>query len=152
MADISKIKLSDITYSLKDEEARTAISKLETAVSSSLVFKGTISTADEMLSVWTNPDAKIGDSYKIITSFLDGFFGRVENGDMFICIGENELVSINNWTILQNNIDVFLGAEASSSGASGLVPAPTAGEQNKVLHGDGTWKNPVEWGRISDLI
>lgn len=31
------------------------------------------------------------------------------------------------------------GATASADGASGLVPAPQAGDENKVLKGDGTW-------------
>lgn len=32
------------------------------------------------------------------------------------------------------------GASASAAGAAGLVPAPAAGDQEKVLHGDGRWK------------
>lgn len=35
----------------------------------------------------------------------------------------------------------FTGATASVAGAHGLVPAPSAGDQEKVLHGDGTWKD-----------
>lgn len=34
---------------------------------------------------------------------------------------------------------VMTGATASSNGSSGRVPAPAAGDQNKVLQGDGTW-------------
>lgn len=33
------------------------------------------------------------------------------------------------------------GATASVAGAAGLAPAPAAGDQEKVLHGDGTWKD-----------
>lgn len=33
----------------------------------------------------------------------------------------------------------FSGATASTAGASGLVPAPAAGDGGKVLKGDGTW-------------
>lgn len=36
---------------------------------------------------------------------------------------------------------VFDGATASADGASGLVPQPLAGDQDKVLKGDGTWGN-----------
>ena len=36
-------------------------------------------------------------------------------------------------------IDVMQGATASADGASGLVPQPLAGDQDKVLKGDGTW-------------
>jgi hypothetical protein len=31
------------------------------------------------------------------------------------------------------------GATSSAAGTSGLVPAPAAGAQDKVLRGDGTW-------------
>lgn len=33
----------------------------------------------------------------------------------------------------------FDGATASADGASGLVPKPLAGDQDKFLKGDGTW-------------
>ena len=35
----------------------------------------------------------------------------------------------------------FTGATSSVAGTNGLVPAPAAGDQNKALHGDGTWKD-----------
>lgn len=34
----------------------------------------------------------------------------------------------------------FTGATSSAAGTDGLVPAPTAGDQDKFLSGDGTWK------------
>lgn len=34
----------------------------------------------------------------------------------------------------------FKGASASTKGGAGLVPAPEAGAQDKILHGDGTWQ------------
>ena len=33
----------------------------------------------------------------------------------------------------------FTGATSIAGGASGFVPAPAAGDQNKFLRGDGTW-------------
>lgn len=36
----------------------------------------------------------------------------------------------------------FSGATSGAAGTSGLVPAPLAGDQNKVLKGDGTWSEP----------
>lgn len=33
----------------------------------------------------------------------------------------------------------FVGATSSSDGAAGRVPAPTSGDENKYLRGDGTW-------------
>lgn len=35
--------------------------------------------------------------------------------------------------------NVMTGASSSAAGTSGLVPAPSAGDQNDVLKGDGTW-------------
>ena len=35
------------------------------------------------------------------------------------------------------------GASSSAAGAHGLVPAPAAGDQGKVLKGDGTWGTPT---------
>lgn len=35
----------------------------------------------------------------------------------------------------------FTGATSSVAGSNGLVPGPAAGDQEKVLHGDGTWKD-----------
>ena len=36
-------------------------------------------------------------------------------------------------------VDVMTGATAGAAGASGTVPAPAAGDQDKVLSGAGTW-------------
>lgn len=35
----------------------------------------------------------------------------------------------------------FTGATSGTAGSNGLVPAPAAGDEGKVLHGDGTWKD-----------
>lgn len=43
-----------------------------------------------------------------------------------------------------------IGATASVSGARGLVPTPVAGDQNKFLAGDGTWKT-VSTGSIPEI-
>ena len=39
---------------------------------------------------------------------------------------------------------VFVGATASANGTSGLVPYPQAGDQDKVLQGDGTWGKKLQ--------
>lgn len=51
----------------------------------------------------------------------------------------------------------FTGATTSTAGAHGLVPAPAAGDENKVLKGDGTWGDASESvllyiNHISDLL
>ena len=37
--------------------------------------------------------------------------------------------------------NTFVGATSAAPGSKGLVPQPAAGDQEKVLHGDGSWKN-----------
>lgn len=47
---------------------------------------------------------------------------------------------------------VMTGATASSDGTKGLVPQPLAGDQDKVLYGDGTWKEASSFsGDYNDL-
>jgi hypothetical protein len=36
----------------------------------------------------------------------------------------------------------FIGASPSENGEAGLVPAPLAGDEGKVLYGDGSWRTP----------
>ena len=40
----------------------------------------------------------------------------------------------------KNTSGNMTGASAGTAGGRGFVPAPAAGDQNKVLNGDGTWK------------
>lgn len=37
--------------------------------------------------------------------------------------------------------NIFVGATSAAPGSKGLVPQPQAGDEGKVLHGDGTWKD-----------
>lgn len=54
--------------------------------------------------------------------------------------------------VLLNTVKTpFKGATAAENGAMGVVPAPVAGEQTKVLHGDGTWK-PVNTAAHADSV
>jgi hypothetical protein len=50
-------------------------------------------------------------------------------------------------------ISVMDGSTASADGASGLVPKPLAGDQDKVLKGDGTWgsvtASSVAWSDVT---
>ena len=42
------------------------------------------------------------------------------------------------------------GATAEGDGMQGLVPQPKAGDQDKVLYGDGTWRVPGGGGSVID--
>lgn len=44
---------------------------------------------------------------------------------------------------IKSVIGVMKGATAAANGATGLVPTPQAGDQNKFLKGDGSWASPV---------
>lgn len=43
-------------------------------------------------------------------------------------------------TIINTTVGEFQGATIDSAGTNGLVPVPQAGDQDKFLSGDGTWK------------
>lgn len=150
MADISTIKVGGTIYSLKDTEARAAVTALQTAVASSLIFKGIISSAAEITEL---TDYKIGWTYKANSDFYIEDIGFIENGDMLICTNSNSDYSSNDWSIVQNNVDIMIGASDSIDGIKGLVPAPSIGDQNKYLCGNGVWKKvSLQWGNFSDLI
>ena len=153
MADISKIKLGSTIYSLKDEEARAAVNALQTAVSSSLIFKGVVSSAADLTGL---KNYKIGWTYKANASFEIASLGKLEVGDMIICISDySSSYKASDWTVVQNNVDTMVGATSAAAGTRGLVPAPAAGESEKYLKGDGTWGSPstdLSWGAFTDLI
>ncbi len=152
MADISKIKLGSTIYSLKDEEVRAAVTALQTAVASSLVFKGVVSSAAVITSL-TN--YKQGWTYKANKAFEIPLIGTIEAGDMIICVSDyNSSYKASDWTVVQNNVDTMVGATSAKAGTRGLVPAPAAGESEKYLKGDGTWGSPstdLSWGAFTDL-
>lgn len=150
MANLSKVKLGSTIYSLKDTEARAAVTALQTAVASALIFKGVVSSAADIENLETY---QIGWTYKANTSFL--FAGSaVENGDMVICIKSKEdTYQADDWTIVQNNVDVMVGATAETDGTTGLVPRPGIDDINKFLRGDGSWQNTYpSGGREGQLL
>lgn len=153
MADISKIKLGSTIYSLKDEEVRAAVTTLQTAVASSLVFKGVVSSAAGITSL-TN--YKQGWTYKANKAFEIPSVGTIEAGDMIICVSDySSSYKASDWTVVQNNVDTMVGATSAKAGTRGLVPAPAAGESEKYLRGDGTWGSPstdLSWGAFTDLM
>lgn len=55
--------------------------------------------------------------------------------------GSNITISGDTISATDTTYSNFTGATASVAGAAGLVPAPSAGDQGKALHGDGTWKD-----------
>lgn len=150
---ISKIKLGSTIYYLKDEEVRRAVETLQTAVSSSLVFKGVVSNAADLTNL---KDYKTGWTYRATANIAIASLGMLEPGDLVICIHDyNSSYKASDWTVAQNNVDTMQGATSTAAGTRGLVPAPQANDNEKYLRGDGTWGSPsadVAWGSFADLI
>lgn len=68
-----------------------------------------------------------------VDTLLAGKQGTLTAGNN-ITIAADNTISATNTTYTH-----FTGATASTDGVQGLVPGPLAGDQNKVLKGDGTW-------------
>ena len=104
------------------------------------MFKGVVSKATDITNL-TN--YKTGWTYKSNATFTLSSLGKIEPGDMIVCIGDyNSTFKIADWTVVQNNIDVMAGATNSSSGTKGLVPAPAVANKDNFLKGNGTWGTP----------
>lgn len=104
------------------------------------MFKGVVSNATNITNL-TN--YKTGWTYKSNATFTLSSLGKIEPGDMIVCIGDyNSTFKIADWTVVQNNIDVMAGATNSSSGTKGLVPAPAVANKDNFLKGNGTWGTP----------
>lgn len=102
--------------------------------------------------VYENKDAKTGQLY-LGSKLLSGGDSDVskasisdlkdiivnEVGDKQILV-YNELLNAWTNTSIYDAIETMVGASATTDGASGLVPAPKKGDENKVLRGDGTWQ------------
>ena len=117
-----------------------------------MTYEGTIGAPADHPTITSLPaEHKVGWAYKVITSGT--YAGQhCDIGDMVICVADNTwtqddppipVANDNDWTVVQNNIDIMVGATTSTSGSSGLVPVPAAGDQTKYLRGDGVW-NTVE--------
>ena len=51
-----------------------------------------------------------------------------------------------------DSVQTMTPATAEAGGAKGLVPAPAAGQQDMVLHGDGTWRGGEDkWELLADV-
>ena len=101
-------------------------------VTSAMRYKGTVGTGGTVTALPSSGVA-VGDTYRVITAGT--YAGQTcEVGDMIVALSTTPT-----WTVVQNNIDVFGSATSSAAGSIGLVPAPAAGDQGRVLTGAGTW-------------
>lgn len=65
---------------------------------------------------------------------------------VFVFINENNNIEVNNDSL------IFQGSTSTEEGLPGLVPAPSAGDQDKFLKGDGTWSElPLSFNDAGEL-
>jgi len=59
--------------------------------------------------------------------------------DLTVSAGSNITISGDTISATDTTYSAFTGADSITAGTSGLVPAPSAGDNTKFLKGDGTW-------------
>lgn len=81
--------------------------------------------------------------YNVVSKTANGLVPKLPNED----ITTKYLRQDGTWAEPPNNNTEYsnmVGATDSTTGSSGLVPAPLAGENAKFLRGDGTWQIPPD--------
>ena len=105
----------------------------------------TLATGQDVDDAFTNGVLKISDgSAKTylgtgynVTSFIAITSADSYNGIHLVLFEDN----MTSWDSTRVRFHDFFGATSSTAGTHGFVPAPAAGDEGKVLHGDGTWKD-----------
>ena len=101
-------------------------------------FEAVLYSQDRVMEVY---DTDADYDYMVVASGPG--WARITNGSWLYSITpvQNTNFNIELDMQLQPLLSDFTGATAITAGLSGKVPAPAAGDQNKALHGDGTWKD-----------
>lgn len=133
---------------------------------SGLATVATTGDYDDLLNKPTIPAAQVNSDWDAISGVAqilnkptiptvnDATINVTQNG---VSVGSFTLNQASGDTIAltDTTYSVMTGASAGDAGASGLVPAPAAGDQAKFLQGDGTWANPTAataWGNITGTL
>ena len=85
----------------------------------------------------TQPDAN-GDVALTIPTVNDGVLTITQNGTSKGTFSANQSTN-NTIALTDTTYNAFTGADGTNAGSSGLVPAPSATDNDKYLKGDGTW-------------
>lgn len=150
--------------------------KIDSAVLSSVFrYAGQVNSADDLPSdaqpgdvydvkdsganyVWsgTNWD-NLGGIMSVDASPTQGSANPVASGGVYDAIQDVKLYGDGTTVTVANNIisvPEYEGATADTAATSGLVPPAAAGEQNKVLRGDGEWGDylPLSGGNMTGKI
>ena len=93
---------------------------------------GTVTSVNNTL-----PDVN-GDVTLTIPTANDGILTITQNGTSKGTFSANQSTN-DTIALTDTTYDAFTGADGTNAGSSGLVPAPSATDNNKYLKGDGTW-------------
>lgn len=96
----------------------------------------------------TQPDAN-GDVTLTIPTVNDGVLTITQNGTSKGTFSANQSTN-GTIALTDTTYNAFTGADGTNAGSSGLVPAPSATDNDKYLKGDGTWAN-VSGGSSTDV-
>ena len=163
---VGNITLNDINVYTKDEVKRLISSarSVKTAINlpSPLTPNTTYYIGPNEHNIYT---VYLTDSSDPINAFVIGTtsFGKYYSGEginvtddtnIVSVLVDSESVIINSEGLLEarpvfEKMVPFVGATASKDGSKGLVPKPEAGDQDKFLFGDCTWKSIKE---ICDIV
>lgn len=118
--------------SIETKDPDTLYFIAETGASKGVLYLGNrvISGEDQTFSLNDLTDVLISESVSTNSLLIyDGIEGRWVNKSAL--------------DIISMYIEEMEGASEEANGASGLVPAPSKGQQNLFLQGDGTWADPT---------
>ena len=124
-------------------EARTTMAQVTTAIETALAKYGGFVVVQLTQGADPVPDVQ-NPSTKLIYLTKDASSTKTDPYTEWICTNTTGPV----WEIIGETtpeINEMIGATASTAGTAGLVPAPAAGDQGKVLTGDGTWSEVEEY-------
>lgn len=96
----------------------------------------------------TQPDAN-GDVTLTIPTVNDGILTITQNGTSKGTFSANQSTN-GTIALTDTTYNAFTGADGTNAGSSGLVPAPSATDNDKYLKGDGTWAS-VSSGSSTDV-
>lgn len=96
----------------------------------------------------TQPDAN-GDVTLTMPTVNDGILTITQNGTSKGTFSANQSTN-GTIALTDTTYNAFTGADGTNAGSSGLVPAPSATDNDKYLKGDGTWAS-VSGGSSTDV-
>ena len=124
-------------------EARTTMAQVTTAIETALAKYGGFVVVQLTQGADPVPDVQ-NPSTKLIYLTKDASSSKTDPYTEWICTNTTGPV----WEIIGEttpDIAEMIGSTASTAGTAGLVPAPAAGDQGKVLTGDGSWSEVEEY-------